>query len=289
MSEPTPAAELAETSEGTRTFRRILVGFNERPASRDAIALGRALAEPSGADLIVASVRAYWPELLGPDGYRRAVAEDEAWLAREATKAIGTASFSTHAIAGGPESGGLKEIAVAEGADLIVVGSTHRGRIGRVMPGSFGERLLDNAPCAVAVAPLGLAERGLELGTVAVAYDGSREAGVALRLGYRLAEQGRATLLVLGAVDSNPEQLDEARMQRHLDRAERAAPGTVWIRTRLLHGPPDHVLPKAAEEADLLLLGSRGHYGRARRLFMGSVATQVARQAPCPTLITPTA
>ena len=302
MSDPSPAHELVRTDRRSAIFRRIVVGFNERPTSHDAVALAKALSEPTGTDLIVASVRAYWPGLLGPEDYEHAVAEDEAWLSREARKAVGSAPFSTRVVAGGQESGGLKEIAAAEGADLIVVGSTHRGRLGRVLPGSVGERVLDNAPCAVAVAPLGLAERGipgqgLELGTIAVAYDGSREAGVALRLGYRLAERTGATLLVLGAVDFDPdltglqpvppELLDEARTRRHLERAKQDAPGTVSVSTRLLHGAPSRVLPGAAEEADLLILGSRGHYGPARRLCMGSVATQVTRHAPCATLITP--
>ena len=38
-------------------------------------------------------------------------------------------------------------------ADLVVVGSTHTGRLGRVFPGSTGEKLLHGAPCAVAVVP----------------------------------------------------------------------------------------------------------------------------------------
>ena len=37
----------------------------------------------------------------------------------------------------------------------IVVGSSHRGPVGRIVPGSVGERLLHGAPCPVAVAPRG--------------------------------------------------------------------------------------------------------------------------------------
>ncbi|HEX5712985.1 MAG TPA: universal stress protein [Solirubrobacterales bacterium] len=299
MRDISSARELAEGRGSAAAFRRIVVGFNERPASRDAVVLAKALSDPDRTDLIVASVRPYWPDLLGREGYRNVVAEDEAWLSRETEKAVGSRPFSTRVVAGGHESGGLKEVAAAEGADLIVVGSTHRGLLGRVMPGTVGERVLDNAPCAVAVAPLGLAEQGLEISTIAVAFDGSNEASVALHLGFELAAQAGARLLVLGAVDLNPdlsglqtvspELLDEARMQRHLGEAQKGAPEGVSVETRLLHGAPNHVLPQAAEAADLLILGSRGHYGRARRLFMGSVATQVTRHAPCATLITPSA
>lgn len=301
MENLSPASESDLTSAETQAagLRRIVVGFNERPASRDALVLAAALREQGDGELIVASVRAYWPGLLGPEDYHRALREDEAWLRREAEKMLGNQPFSIRVTAGGHETGGLKEIAAAESADLIVLGSTHRGRVGRVMPGSVGERVLDNAPCAVAIAPLGLADRGLEMHTIAVAYDGSRAAGVALRLGYELAERKGASLLLLGAVKYDfdvtglrpvpPGELDEARIKRYLQQAELQAPGSVSVRTRLLHGAPNHVLPEAAEEADLLILGSRSHYGPARRLFMGSVATQVARQAPCATLITPSA
>lgn len=302
-SQPASAFDAAETknrpASGLVAIRRVLVGFDERPASRDALALGKALCERTGAELIVASVRPYWPELIGPAEYARAVAEDEAWLGREATKALGEQPFSTSVIAGGHETSGLKEIAAAEEADVIVVGSTHRGRVGRVMPGSVGERVLNNAPCAVAVAPLGLADEGLRLERIAVAYDGSKEAAVALNFAIDLAQQAGAALLILGAVEFNVEvtglgaqTLDEAevtRMQHHLERARDRAPTSIEVETRILRGPPNHVISEAGEGSDLLVLGSRGHYSAARRLFLGSVATQVTRSAPCPTLVTPAA
>lgn len=302
-SQPAPIIDAAAAEEpadpGLVAMNRVLVGFDERPASRDALALGKALCERTGAELIVASVRPYWPELIGPAEYERAVAEDEAWLGREATKVLDGQPFSISVIAGGHETSGLKEIAAAEDADVIVVGSTHRGRLGRVMPGSVGERVLNNAPCAVAVAPLGLADTGLRLEKIAVAYDGSREAAVALGLAIELAERAGASLLILGAVEFNVEvtglgaqtldKVEVARMQQHLERAREQAPASVAVETRILRGPPNHVISEAAEGSDLLVLGSRGHYSAPRRLFLGSVATEVTRSAPCATLITPAA
>ena len=47
---------------------------------------------------------------------------------------------------------GLHDTAMSEQANLIVVGSTHHGPLGRVLLGSVGERLLADAPCAVAIA-----------------------------------------------------------------------------------------------------------------------------------------
>jgi nucleotide-binding universal stress UspA family protein len=51
------------------------------------------------------------------------------------------------------------QVAQDEDADLIVVGSTARGRWGRTLPGATADRLLNRAPCVVAVVPLGTAIR----------------------------------------------------------------------------------------------------------------------------------
>lgn len=296
-SSPAPGDLSEERPVSLPGLGLVVVGFDERPASRDALALAKALVAGSGAKLVVASVRPYWPELIGKAAYERTVRKDEAWLRREATKLLGEVPFSTFVVGGGHETGGLKEIARVEGADLIVIGSTHRGPLGRVLPGSVGERVLDNAPCAVAIAPLGLAESGLDLRRVAVAYDGSRQARIALARGVSLAQNAGAELQILGAVDVeidtvglaavSKEELEEERMRGHLEEARKGVPTSVPVEVRLLHGSPSHVLPEAAAAADLLVVGSRGHYGRTRRLFLGSVAARVARNAPCATLITP--
>ncbi len=81
----------------------------------------------------------------------------------------------------------LYEYAADQDADLIVVGSSHRGKLGRILPGSVGESLLRGAPCAVAVAPRGFARREhAGFGLIGIAYDGSEEADLALKVAERL-------------------------------------------------------------------------------------------------------
>lgn len=81
---------------------------------------------------------------------------------------------------------------------MIVVGSSHTGRLGRVLPGSTAERLLRGAPCPVVVVPAGrgtTAERGFE--TVACAWDGTPESDAALGAAEALARSTGATLRVI--------------------------------------------------------------------------------------------
>lgn len=273
---------------------RLLVGYDGRPASRDALSFAKALCETEGAELTVASVRGYWPKLLG-ESYELVVKEDERWISRGATEVLGDTPFSVRVLAGGHETAGLRELAEAEESDMIVLGSTHRGRVGRVCPGSVGERVLSESPCAVAVAPRGLADRRFRFGKIAVGFDGSKQAQVALRTAIDLAKRTGASLRILAVVDTdfvfgtelNPSGSEKERVERRLDHAVEHARRSVEAEGQVLYGVPSHAIPEAAEDVDLLIIGSRGHYGIGRRLLLGSVATRVIRTAPCPTLITP--
>jgi nucleotide-binding universal stress UspA family protein len=60
------------------------------------------------------------------------------------------------------------------------------------------------------------------------------------------------------------------------------------VTVKAVHGLPADEIVKAAEGADLVVMGSRGNGGFAR-LVLGSVATQVSYHANCPVLIVPAA
>ena len=60
------------------------------------------------------------------------------------------------------------------------------------------------------------------------------------------------------------------------------------VTVRAVVALPAEALLKAAADADLLVVGSRGA-GGFRRLLLGSVSTQVTQHAHCPVVVIPTA
>ena len=58
----------------------------------------------------------------------------------------------------------------------------------------------------------------------------------------------------------------------------------VVVRPRVVEGQAGPVLAEAAEGADLLVVGNRGHGGLAEAL-LGSVGQYCVRHAPCPVVI----
>ena len=58
----------------------------------------------------------------------------------------------------------------------------------------------------------------------------------------------------------------------------------VEIQSVAVEGPPARVLIDAARDADLLVVGSRGH-GGFTGLLVGSVSLQAVQHAPCPVVI----
>ncbi|MFF1255699.1 universal stress protein [Streptomyces sp. NPDC058321] len=86
------------------------------------------------------------------------------------------------------------------------------------------------------------------------------------------------------AVDTD---FDESEAERGLVDEVRAVlgeDGGSLVRERLVRGNAAEVLVDAAQGAEMLVVGSRGH-GSFRRALLGSVSQQVAHHAPCPVTI----
>lgn len=212
---------------------------------------------------------------------------------------------------------GLAHRARLRGADLIVLGSSHRSGLGRTLPGSTVERLLGDPPCAIAVAPPGFGQpargdahwrpldgRGKDPGmrVIGVGYDGSSSSGRALELATELALANRSALRVFTVAEKLaattpagdnpfaegvPSRLEALREKLH--EAVRGLPPEVRALPVFMRGfEADELLKAAALGVDLLVLGCRPG-GPLRRRLHRSVTGIVLANAKCPVLVLPIA
>ena len=197
----------------------------------------------------------------------------------------------------------IQAMATSEGASLIVIGSSHRGAVGRVLAGTTAERLLHGAPCPVAVAPAGFhADDDHAIDTIAVAYDRSDEAKSALLAATAIAPALGARLRVVEVLDPSwiatpalmtgpaynvmPHPEIEQPAREHLADVVAALPENMTAEAVVIIGDPERELAAETERVDLMIAGSRG-YGPHRAVVLGSVSGRLVRDASCPVLVVP--
>ncbi len=287
-------------------YSDVIIGFDGTEPGRDALAFGRRLAAATGARPTVVCVHPFLAhstdssaeEVINTgfrDGAERTLEE-----ARAALEDVAGATFRT--IADGSPARALHRAAEDVDAALIVLGSTHRSRLGRVMPGTTADQILHAAPCAVAVAPVGYADHPHEsFGVIAAAVDAGDEAVRVARVAARIAHGAKAALRLVTVVDAHytdgplysgalgygalRDMLRETATGT-LERAVAAATPTIVPETRAREGAAADELVAESTQVDLLVLGSRG-FGPLRRIVLGSVSTKVLRAAACPVIVLP--
>jgi nucleotide-binding universal stress UspA family protein len=174
--------------------------------------------------------------------------------------------------------------------------------------GTTTERLLDGAPCPLAIAPRGWSER--PLAAIAVAVLPSPEGRAALTAAAELARAARVPLRVVMVLSDSPDDAQAGELAHALvgvggDAApvsgRRFAPGAAGVLMPALEaiagsplelepdvyvGDPVDTLVRASARADLLVLGSRA-YGAAEEVHVGGVARRVLARAQCPVVLVP--
>ena len=283
-------------------FETILVGIDGADGGRDALALGRALASATRARLVLATIypgeHAVAREL--KPGVRRELRDDaQDMLERERAQAGAEADLVAEP--DGSAARGLHRVAGRERADLIVVGACRRGPLGRVFIGDDAAATLHGAPCAVAVAVRGQAERPGELKHVGAGFDGSADSRRALETAADLARASGAALHVLSAVPE-PRPISTPYSLGYAYDLPKLTEGLVRDRRKLLDAAlddlgvpaegetvvdePRRALERRSASLDLLVLGSRG-YGPVLSVLLGSTSDHLVRHAACPVLVTP--
>lgn len=266
-------------------YGTVVVAYDGSDHAEDALALARALRRSTHGLLLLTCVAS-------------SAEEGQAILAR-AREELGDPPYARYEVtAGGHPSDVLHRFAERERADLIVIGSSHRGTLGRVLLGSVATATLRHAPCPVAVAPAGYRDHERELRAIGAAYDARDESRAALAAASRIAASLGSELAVVGVLDLPAlarqvpaGELDSVPAVRtsfrgELDDALADLPEGLRAHVDLREGPVATQLRAATDGLDLLVMGSRS-LGPLDRVLLGSVSEAVVRDARCPVLIVP--
>ena len=139
-------------------FDKIIVGYDGFEGGKDAVALAMAVASED-AEIVLVNVFPYeeYPNRAVARDFERAMAKEAKQLLDEAAKAF--SNVRTHAEPGPSPGAAIRRYAEKEKASLIVVGSDHHGKIGRVLMGDNAADAMHRATCPVLVAPKGYRDR----------------------------------------------------------------------------------------------------------------------------------
>jgi nucleotide-binding universal stress UspA family protein len=136
-----------------------------------------------------------------------------------------------------------------------------------------------------------------EHGCIVVGVDGSPAGRRALQWAVREADRrGREVRAVIGwrwdivdftnTISSDAADDADRTINREVQSLAADERARVSISTQVVEGRPADVLTKAANHADLLVIGSHGHSHRLHEV-LGSVAEECIRNAPCPVVVLP--
>ncbi len=188
-------------------------------------------------------------------------------------------------------------VKAAAASELLVVGT--RGWNDRVdlSVGSVGAYCARHATVPIALIPHHVPARQDHLDVV-VGFDGSPHAHHALRWTLtHLRRSARVTAVgaftddtvigeVLAPPPGNAEATARAELEAGVMTVLRGLSVHPAVELAVLPGDPRAVLRTVSDDADLLVVGSRGH-GVLDRLLLGSVASALAHHPTVPTIVVP--
>ncbi|UQA92364.1 universal stress protein [Streptomyces halobius] len=286
----------------------VVVGVDGSPSALEAVDAAAQEAQLRDAELRV--VHAFlWPGLHAPPGssplgpptgalyetVERIVVEA---LERARSRAAGL--HVSHAVIAGEAVAALQ--AQSRTAQLIVVGHRGSGGFAELLLGSTAVQLSAHSDCPVMIAR----GRPAPTGPVLVAVDGSPQGQPAIAFAFLEAALRGTELVALHAWSTRSDHgehalgrrvdmadpggdVDHLRQQEERELTEALAnhrkqhPG-VTVRPRLVRGRTRPVLIDASADAQLMVVGARGHGGFAG-LLLGSVSQATLHHAHCPVTV----
>lgn len=284
--------EIGEWSDRSYPPGAVVVGYNGRTHSQSALVWAADEAAHRGAPLVVLYAANYPGMTTAPgDGllYREPGALDAAYEVTARGVAEARAHHPELEIFGATEvtspSRALAE--ASEQAGLVVLGSRGHGRILGTLLGSVAFAVSARAACPVIVVRdrTGRRRPGADY-PVIVGTDGSAEALAALDFAASYAASTAAELEILTCTGGHLlDSVDGAKLRAGADEIARAAKERVVathpdlpVRTRVEDALAEPTLITAADQAGLIVLGTRGR-GAFQSLLLGSVSHAVIHGA----------
>jgi nucleotide-binding universal stress UspA family protein len=287
----------------------VLIGTSLEEESDQVVRSGLAVARAAGAKVFLVHAARIEPRLLhyeaglGRDFVQEQMAWREQMLRQQIERAgIGTPELAGFRIMTGAPHRILVDAVKTCGADLIVVGATGAGPFAELL-GSTADRILRKAPCPVLLVR---GELRMPPRRVLAPVDLSTLSGDAFRCGLHLLTQLAKTeeidvraVYAMSFLDAlamrhqageisfeEVERRDAEELRRFL-LENRPEPG-LRIETAILPGEARFEILHDLEKnpVDLVVLGTHGR-GGLDRLMIGSVASTIARKAPCSVLLIP--
>ncbi len=189
-------------------------------------------------------------------------------------------------------------VRAAAGQRLLIVGSRGRSALAEALLGSVASYCVKHAPVPVAVIPPNTAT-DTTLGHLIVGVDGSANADAALSWAAdHVAPGGRITAVICKGPGPYalemipPPPLESDKLKEVADLAVARTIGDrdfgkeLTVEVEVVVGDPRMVLRDMAADADLLVVGARGHRGAAY-LLLGSVTTSLSHHPTVPTVVVP--
>ena len=286
------------------SIKRLLLATDFSDWARRAEDYARALAASWRAALTVMTVLEFPPGMNPEYAVNKQYLTDRmsdasARLAEFKHGAYARGIATTTRIATGMPSEEIIAAALAEEADMVIVGTRGKSGLAHVLLGSTAERVIRMAPCPVlAVHTESLTEKGICLDRILVPTDFSECSEEAVTFAGVVAAQAKASIELLHVVEPGYYSLDftiehlderEQKRQRSADQlealSEKLSKAGIAVNMNLRGGAPADMILDVAKttSSDLILMGTHGRRG-VSHMWAGSVTESVLRRGTIPVL-----
>ena len=294
-------------------FKKIMIPLDGSALAENALEPGLALAERSGADVVLLRVPVYWEvpaaaatyEFLRPEQTRERIYERAERYLRSIRQVKHDLSIPLQLqVAEGDVAGTIVDTAAASGIDLIVMSTHGRTGLRRWLLGSVTEKVLRSAPCPV------LAVRSNAIPVhVLIPLDGSEAAERVLEPALAIARSGASRVTLLRVLEPPEHEIAVPGM---------SSEAAYWLRDELQSiscqeaesylqhvvatyqqaneeieaavvtgAIPEAILDFAERgDVDLIAMSTHGQSAQARWAY-GSVTERVVHGATCAVLVAP--